>query len=49
MRAHLFDNLRAPQGKSYENLIYGTLLVVGVPVAVVGARYIIQTLFSLLT
>ena len=51
MKLHLFDHWHfsdsTPPGR-YDNLIYGTLLIAGIPVVVVGISFLVNTLFDLL-
>ena len=50
MKLHLFDHWHrhnaTPPGH-YDNLIYGTLLIAGIPVVVVGISYLVGALFDL--
>lgn len=50
MKLHLFDRWHlsntTPPGR-YDNLIYGTILIAGIPVVVVGINYLINALFDL--
>ena len=50
MKLHLMEKWRAPHHLSqqaHDDLLYGTLLVLGVPVVVLGARYVIEAIFAL--
>jgi hypothetical protein len=56
MELHLF-HFRRPHGKvnsspdeplRHENLIYGTLLVVGLPAVAFGSMYLVHALFKLI-
>lgn len=33
--------------QAHDDLLYGTLLIIGVPVVVVGARFLIEGIFAL--
>lgn len=50
MKLHLMEKWRAPHHLSqqaHDDLLYGTLLLLGVPVVVLGARYVIEAIFAL--
>lgn len=50
MKLHLFDTWHVSHhdhSKSHENLKYGTLLIIGIPVVVIVSRYIIDTVFNM--
>jgi hypothetical protein len=50
MKLHLPQKWHVPHHLSrqtHDDLLYGTLLVMGVPVVVMGARYIIEGIFAL--
>ncbi len=50
MRLHLFDHRppnRVHLPGRYENLIYGTILIAGIPVVVIGLSFLTNALFNL--
>ena len=51
MKLHLFEHWHlsnlTPPGR-YDNLIYGTILIAGIPVVVIGISYLVGVLFNLL-
>jgi hypothetical protein len=50
MKLHLFDHRlthRPHVPERYENLIYGIVLIAGIPVVVIGLSFLTNALFSL--
>jgi hypothetical protein len=50
MKLHFPGSWHVPHHLSqqaHDDLLYGTALVLGIPVVVIGARYVIEGLFSL--
>ena len=51
MKLHLFDHQNADRyhlPERYENLIYGIVLIAGIPVVVIGLSFLTSALFDLL-
>lgn len=51
MKLHLFDHghLHLPElPRRYENLVYGTILIAGIPVLVIGLNFLIDMVYRLI-
>lgn len=54
MKLHFFDawhlshRPRSPHSDRYDNLKYGILLVLGIPVVALGSMYIVDAVFTFL-